>query len=95
MEILENAHLMVVDATCRYRRPARYDDDLVIRTRIARFGRRTMHFDYQVVDATTRELLAEGTTAHVVTTNEGKPRTFPPQYAAMLTARLYPGDGGC
>ena len=93
MELEEDAYLMVVDASCRYRRPARYDDELVVRTRIAAFARRTMRFDYQVVDAGSGELLAEGVTSHVVTTSEGKPRSFPSAQAALLAARLYAADG--
>ena len=90
MELVDNAYLMVVDATCSYKRPARYDDDLVIRTRVARFAKRTVRFDYEIVDAASRELLAQGTTAHVVTTSDGRPRSFPERQALLVTARLNP-----
>jgi acyl-CoA thioester hydrolase len=90
MELEEDAYLMVVDASCRYRRPARYDDDLVVRTRIAAFARRTMRFEYRVHNAATGDLLAEGATSHVVTTSAGRPRSFPAPQAALLAARLNP-----
>ena len=88
MEIEDDAHLMVVDMRCRFRRPARYDDDLVIRTRIAEFARRTLRFAYEVVRAADRELLAEGETSHVVTTGDGRVRSFPQRQAALVAARL-------
>lgn len=88
MEIEDDAHLMVVDVRCRYRRPARYDDDLVVRTRVSELGRRTLSFAYQVVRPSTDELLAEGETRHVVTTSEGRIRTFPERQAALVRARL-------
>jgi len=88
MEIEDDAYLMVVEAQCRYRRPARYDDDLVVRTRVASWARRTMRFDYQLVDAASREVLAEGMTAHVVTTSEGRTRSFPERQAELIAVRL-------
>jgi acyl-CoA thioester hydrolase len=88
MEVERDAYLMVVNASCRYRRPARYDDDLIVRTRLAAFARRTMTFEYQVVSRDGRELLAEGATSHVVTTSDGRVRAFPPVEAGMIEARL-------
>ena len=88
MEVEHDAYLMVVAAECRYRRPARYDDDLVIRTRIADMAKRTTRFEYEVVHALAGELLAEGSTSHVVANSAGRPRTFPEQQAVMLRSRL-------
>jgi acyl-CoA thioester hydrolase len=92
MEIEDDAHLMVVDVSCRYRRPARYEDDIVVRTRVADFGRRTLKFAYEVVRPATGELLAEGATSHVVTTAEGRVRSFPARQAALVRARLLAPD---
>lgn len=88
MEIEDDAHMMVVDVHVRYRRPARYDDELVVRTKITHFARRTLRFAYEVHRPATDELLAEGSTRHVVTTSEGRPRTFPERQAALVRARL-------
>jgi acyl-CoA thioester hydrolase len=88
MEIAEDAFLMVVGADCRYRRPARYDDDLVVRSRISHMTRRTMRFAYEIVRAGSGELVAEGSTSHVVTTADGRPRSFPAREAGLLRARL-------
>jgi acyl-CoA thioester hydrolase len=88
MEIEDDAHLMVVDASCRYRRPARYEDDLVVRTRVADFARRTLAFEYEVVRVATGEVLATGATSHVVTTSEGRVRSFPERQARLVRARL-------
>jgi acyl-CoA thioester hydrolase len=88
MEVERDAYLMVVSASCRYRRPARYDEDLTIQTRLAAFARRTMTFDYRVELMASRELLAEGSTSHVVTTADGRIRSFPDAEAALIAARL-------
>jgi acyl-CoA thioester hydrolase len=102
MERDHDAYLIVVEAECRYRKPARYEDDLVVRTCVADLSRRTMRFRYEVVRSATGELLAEGSTTHVVANRAGKPRTFPPEHAALLRSRLpgrapadtVPGEGG-
>ena len=88
MEIDDDAHLMVVDLAVRYRRPARYEDDLVVRTRLAAFSKRTLRFAYEVVRPATGDLLAEGETGHVVTSSDGRPRSFPERQAALVSARL-------
>jgi acyl-CoA thioester hydrolase len=90
MERDEGAFLTVVEASCRYRRPARYDDEIVVRTRLASFARRSLRFDYEVLDAATRELLATGSTTHVVTTSDGRVRSFPARESALLDACLPP-----
>jgi acyl-CoA thioester hydrolase len=89
MEADDDAHMMVTDVSVRYRRPARYDDEILIRTRVAEFARRTLKFEYQVLNADTGESLAEGSTSHVVTTSAGRPRSFPAAQAALVAARLY------
>ena len=88
MEIEDDAHMMVTEVAVRYRRPARYDDEILIRTRVAEMAKRTLRFDYQVVNAATGEALAEGATSHVVTSSAGRPRSFPAAQAALVAARL-------
>lgn len=88
MELQDDAYLMVVSASCTYIRSARYDEDLIVRTRVATFAKRTMSFEYEVVLAATGDLVAEGSTAHIVTNSEGRPRSFPPRQASLVKARL-------
>ncbi|AGA69326.1 acyl-CoA thioester hydrolase, YbgC/YbaW family [Desulfitobacterium dichloroeliminans LMG P-21439] len=60
----------VVDAACRYRRPAHYDDQLVVETCIESFSSRKLTFAYKVFRENT--LLAEGKTTHVYVDRTGK-----------------------
>ncbi|MFN3484343.1 MAG: acyl-CoA thioesterase [Planctomycetota bacterium] len=53
--------LVVTDAGCRYRAPARYDEEIRIDTRVARLGKATVRFEYEVRGAGDR-LLADGHT---------------------------------
>src|SRR3977135_4639278 len=77
MEIQDDSFIVVAESKCRYRRPARYDDLLRIRTRVTEFKRRTIHFSYEVLHDETGEVLATGETVHVVCASPGKPKTLP------------------
>jgi len=84
MERDADAQLPVTEARVRYRHPARYDDEIIIRTRVSSLRSRAIAFAYQVVRAMDEMLLAEGETDHVVMNKEGRARTFPSDYARQL-----------
>ncbi|HSP95544.1 MAG TPA: thioesterase family protein [Thermoanaerobaculia bacterium] len=68
--------ILVTDVECRYRRPARYDDALRVRSWLTELASRGLSFGYEIVDAEDR-LLAEGATRHVFSDASGKPRRAP------------------
>src|ERR1700709_2715329 len=49
LESEEGCLIAVVEATARYKSPARYDDELVVRTRISGVRGSMVRFRYQVV----------------------------------------------
>ena len=77
----------VVEAHCNYKRPAHYEDLLIIETRVSELRGASLRFAYRVVraDPATQEqlLLAEGYTRHAVIGTDGRPRALP---AAMRAA---------
>jgi acyl-CoA thioester hydrolase len=80
MEIEDDSFIVVADAHCRYKRPARFDDLLAIRTKIAESQRRTVRFDYEIVNHASGEVLATGDTLHVICDRLGKPKSLPEKY---------------
>ena len=80
MEIQDDSFIVVAESKCRYRRPARYDDPLRIRTRVTEIKRRTIRFSYEVLHNVSGELLATGETVHVVCDSHGKPKVLPEKY---------------
>jgi acyl-CoA thioester hydrolase len=72
--------LAVVDARCRYKAPARYDDLLCIRTRLLNVRGSLVHFGYEIVRDDDGTLLAEGETTHLVIDNEMKRSSLPGKY---------------
>lgn len=80
--------LVVVEATCRFHRPARYDDLVVVRTGVRDVSKATLTFEYEVTRAGDEVLLAEGCTVHAATDLAGRVRRIPEE---IRTALL---DGG-
>ena len=62
--------LAVVEATCRYRQPAKYDDELIITTTLVEMSSRKVVFSYEV--SKSKKVLAEGRTIHLFINKEGR-----------------------
>jgi acyl-CoA thioester hydrolase len=85
--------LVVVEAHCRYLRPARYDDLLVVRTRLGEAGPATLAFDYEVARRSDGEVLARGTTVHAAVDRTGRPRRIPDEVRRLLATPSLPAGG--
>ena len=88
---LETDHqciLPVVEANCRYKSPARYDDELLLETSILAMRRSVIKFGYRLlrpgIDGAGPTLLAEGETTHVTVNRSLHKVPFPQKYAAVL-----------
>jgi len=80
----ERIHLPVVEAHCRYHKPARYDDLVDIVTRASRPSRARVQFDYELSRAEDGVLLASGTTLHVAVGRDGRPCRLPRKLTELL-----------
>jgi acyl-CoA thioester hydrolase len=80
MEASDGCFIAVVDARCRYKAPARYDDEIVVRTQMKNIRESLIHFAYELLRASDGTLLAEGETTHIVTDAEMKVTTIPAKY---------------
>ena len=85
MEHETGLRLIVAEAKCRYKVPARYEDDLIIKTKVTGFTRRTLKFEYEILHDN-GDLAAIGETHHVLVNKDGRPSSFPEKYAALLSA---------
>jgi acyl-CoA thioester hydrolase len=84
LEVEEEALLPVTEVRAVYRQPAKYDDLLIIRTRLTRLRSRAISFAYEIRRQTDRQILAEGETHHIVIDSTGRSRAFPAHYATLL-----------
>jgi acyl-CoA thioester hydrolase len=80
MEIQDDSFIVVAEARCRYKRPARFDDLLVVRTRVTESKRRMVTFGYEIADQATGDLIATGETVHVICDGQGRPKSLPEKY---------------
>jgi len=80
MEQDDDSIIVVAEAYCRYKRPARFDDVLTVRTRIVESQKRTIRFGYEVLNQSTGETIATGETLHVICDRQGRPRALPEKY---------------
>jgi acyl-CoA thioester hydrolase len=80
MEKDDGCFIAVVDARCRYRAPAFYDDEILVRTHLKHIRNSVIHFEYKLVRAGDGVLLAEGETTHVVTDADMKTSPIPAKY---------------
>ncbi len=88
----EDAWLPVVEARVKYHSPARYDDEIIVRTRVTQLRTRTIKFAYEVLRAGDGRLLAEGETHHVVMNKQGRARSFPLKYAELMKGAKRSGE---
>ncbi len=87
MEENDNAFLVVAESYCRYKAPAHYDDELLVRTHVTELRRRSVRFGYEIVRLDGGQIIAEGETGHVVTDHNGRVISMPDTYRRLLSAK--------
>ena len=80
--------LPVVEAHCRYRQPAYYEDLLLVDVEVTELRAASMRFGYTVRRGET--VLAEGWTRHAVVGPTGRPRALPEELRALLPVKPLP-----
>ena len=88
MEREEGCGIAVVEAAARYRCPARYDDELIVRTWLTAMRGAVIKFSYAIVRAADDAVLCEGQTVHVVVNKEMKKCVLPQRYAERFAKHL-------
>ena len=92
LEIDHQCILPVIEASCRYRSPARYDDEILIETRPSLLRGSVLKFAYRILrkapEGEQPTVLAEGETVHVVCDDQLNRKPLPEKYAAALRAMM-------
>lgn len=86
MEREDGIKIAVVEATCRYKSPARYDDEVIVRTRIAQSRGSILRFAYKLHRTADDLLLAEAATTHIVVNREMQRTQMPARYKVAFEA---------
>jgi acyl-CoA thioester hydrolase len=74
-------YLLVVSEVCaRYIAPARYDQEVTVRTWVSQVRSRVIRFEYEVVDAEGGEILVTGFSTHICLDRHRKPARIPEEW---------------
>ena len=77
--------LPVIEAHCSYLSPAKYDDDLEVRTTGAMLSPVRVEFTYEIVRPVDDATLVTGTTVHATLDRAGRPCRLPDRVRSLLT----------
>jgi acyl-CoA thioester hydrolase len=88
MEDKDGRYIAVVEVKCRYRAPVRYDENVVIRTKLLNVRDSVIHFSYELCRGDNGSLIAEGETTHIVTDANMKIAVLPEKYLKAFRAAL-------
>ncbi len=88
MEQQDGCYIAVVDARCRYKAPAHYDEEIVIRAHLKNVRGSLIHFGYEAVRIGDGTLLAEGETTHIVTDANMRKRELPKKYVERFAEAI-------
>ena len=84
MELEDGVLRAVIEAQCRYLRPARFDEEVIVETRIADANSRVVEFGYEMRLADGGRKLATGSTRHIFCNREMKRVRLPEKYRAAF-----------
>jgi acyl-CoA thioester hydrolase len=84
MEIDDGIFLAVAESQCRYRYPARFDDEVVVKTWIESANARMVIFAYEIRLAEDDRVLATGSTRHVFVSRAMQRARLPEKYHALF-----------
>jgi acyl-CoA thioester hydrolase len=92
MEEQDDCHIAVVDVRARYKAPAHYDDEVIIRTQLKNMRESLLHFGYEIVRAADGTLLAEGETTHIVVNGRFEKTQLPEKYLRAFKSATGKGN---
>jgi acyl-CoA thioester hydrolase len=93
MEQEDDCHIAVAEVRCRFKAPARYDDQILVRTRIKYLRGPLIQFAYELYHEPTHTLLAEGDSTHIVVNSRFERTTLPSKYADAFERALTEQNG--
>jgi acyl-CoA thioester hydrolase len=80
MELEDGVFLAVAEAHCRYASPARFDEEVVIRTWVEEANSRMVRFGYEMRLPADGRKLATGETKHIFLGRDLRPCRMPEKY---------------
>ncbi len=84
----------MVEVNCRYLTPARYDDEVIVKTWVEEAHPRMVRFGYEIRNSESEAgmVLATGHTKHIFLGPDMKPRKLPEPYRPIFGISLQRGS---
>lgn len=76
----EEVLLPVIEANCKYIKPAKYDDEIIINTKLVKLKGVRLEFHYTLFNKKDNTLIAEGYTVHAFVDKDLTPINFKKKY---------------
>ncbi len=92
MEVNDGVLLAVVEAHCRYLHPARYDEEIAVKTWVAKATQRMVEFEYDIRDVENGRELASGATKHIFLGATMRPVKLPEKYLPLFGITSVPAQ---
>jgi acyl-CoA thioester hydrolase len=83
-----DCHFAVADVRCRYKAPAYYDDEIIVRTHLKNVRGSLLHFTYEIIRAGDNTLLAEGESTHIVVNAKFEKTSLPESLQKVFEAAV-------
>ena len=83
----DGIQLPVIEAHCEYVQPARYDDEIEVRTTGTLLSPVRVQFAYEVVRPADDTVIATGHTAHAALGRDGRPKRLPDRIRTLLSEK--------
>lgn len=80
----EGLFMVVVEANCRYLRPARFDDEVLVRTSVKSANTKMLEFTYRMNRLEDGELLVTGFTKHLCVGRDMRVTRLPERYLRLF-----------
>ncbi len=84
MEVDDSVQLAVAESYCRYKSPARFDDEVIVKTWVDEANPRVVVFGYEMRLAESDRVLASGHTRHIVVNSAMQTVRLPKKYYPLL-----------
>lgn len=84
----EGILLSVVEVGARYSSPARYDDEIAIKTWVGEANPRIIVFRYEIREALENRVLVTGFTKHLFLGRDFRPQKLPERYRSIFAPAL-------
>jgi len=88
----EGCRIAVAGVEVRYKQPARFDDELLIRTRVGQVRGPLVRFGYEVIRAADGAVLCEAETTHIAIGVDGMKRQPIPEAVAKALGGMVAAD---